>query len=184
MKEGHESRKLLTDKKSSKYLIGMMTILVCVVLTSTVVFLRTSKMETEKAVTKVSEFYLRELSGNVKQVFTANFSGYFNELRLALMTTKEMSHQNHQTEEELERHLERTALRGDFLYYGLVDETGKIYISDEQYKSAVLEEFLQRASFGADEITIEKRDGVDDIFIIAVGTEDMQFNGNRIVAGI
>ncbi len=170
-----------SDRGSSKRFSVLLFVMLIFVVGSVMSFVQFSRNRTADAVHNVSEFYLEELVSNVGQVFKTHFDGYFKELRLALIATKEAELQN---EEELQEHLESMAERGDFLYYALLDEDGKIYISDDSFASEFMIDFLSEPDHGEEEITIEWTEGTqEDVFIIAVPVDDIVFRGKKIVAG-
>lgn len=160
---------------------GMLLAVVVVISGSISVFLNHSRRAAEDAAHNVSMFFLEELSANVERVFTTHFDGYYKELWLAMLTTREMELNDRLV---LQRHLENTVDRGDFLFYALLDENGNVYMSDERYLDEGIYKGLKEQDFSREQVWVQQTEG-ENVFVIAraapEGTEIL--DGVKIVAG-
>ncbi len=182
----HDTMTEAFDDRNNKRVVWRVIGMVAILLISILSYIQYSRSATEDAAHNVSLFYLEELDSNVTQVFQSHFDGYFKELKLALLATKEAETDS---KRELENHMDTMADRGGFAYYALMDEDGNIYINDASYKSQYLVDFLHECDLAQENVTIENRhaenEDLEDVFIIAQAAPEglAVMNGKKIVLG-
>ena len=148
-----------------------------ILIVGTVLTGRSARRDTEEAVRAVSLLYLDELAGRREQVVEDNLNDNINVINIAieLMTEEDLSDPEH-----LQAYQARMKLLFNLERFAFVDENGLIYTALGVEKDIDQYDFDHQTLSGP-EISIKNLATPDKKVVIAVPTEGIPFNGEKLV---
>ncbi|MBR1623747.1 MAG: hybrid sensor histidine kinase/response regulator, partial [Pseudobutyrivibrio sp.] len=138
---------------------------------------RSAGKATEAAVRNVSLLYLDELAGRREQVVASKLSDYINDLDVAIgmMTSEDLS-----SVESLQSYQLRMKQLYNLEKFAFVDENGLIYTS-RGTRTDIDQYAFDYTTLSEPEISIKNSAGENKKVIIAVPTDRLPFEGQRLV---
>lgn len=156
-------------------------IVLLVLMISTRWYIGESQTATEKAVHSVSEFYLQELSVQIRKLLQNNLNNQIRQLQAAVNA---IDARDLQDQAALQSHILRMQQANQFDFYGLVDEEGTVYTGDKVFTGISRLNFLIRPEFSEPDISIDQTLGDRNMVMVAVPVGDLYFDGKALTGGL
>lgn len=163
-------------------LISVLIIVVLLVLLiSTGWFMNSSQDATETSVHNISEFYLKQLSGQTGRQMQGNLNYQIQILETAI---RAIGKEDLADETSLQQYISFTIDNCDIDFYGIVSESGTVYTDHQIISKGKNSNPLSSVDFDHTHFFVDNSSGTENMVVIVMPIHNLKFKGQNLIGGI